>query len=142
MENLPDTMAPAVDLADLDFWAQPAERRDKAFASMRATDEKVYCPRRDGPGFYALTKYGQVVEASRNPKVFSSEPTANSLDDPPQAARPFLGSMLSLDDPRHARLRRIVARRFTPRMIKRTEDDVAVLARDIVDAFIERGPGD
>jgi cytochrome P450 len=131
-----------VDLSDLDFWAQPAAERDKAFESMRALDERVYCPRPDGPGFYALTKYGQVVEASRNPKVFSSEPTANSLDDPPPAVRPFLGSMISLDDPRHARLRRIVARGFTPRMIRKAELDIAATVRRIVDAFIDHGPGD
>jgi cytochrome P450 len=131
-----------VDLSDLEFWAQPAEQRDKAFESLRAIDGRVYCPRRGGPGFYALTRHGQVTEASRNPKVFSSEPTANSLDDPPPAVQPLLGSMLSLDDPRHARLRRIVARGFTPRMIQKAELDMAALARAIVDAFIDHGPGD
>jgi methyl-branched lipid omega-hydroxylase len=137
-----DVVTHPVDLSDLEFWAQPVEQRDKAFETLRAIDGRVYCPRRDGPGFFALTRYGQVVEASRNPKVFSSEPTANSLDDPPPAVQALLGSMLSLDDPRHARLRRIVARGFTPRMIQKTEADVVALARQIVDALIERGPGD
>ncbi|MGE5290928.1 MAG: hypothetical protein ACM3ML_27785 [Micromonosporaceae bacterium] len=44
---------------------------------------------------------------------------------PPLAVREFVGSMISLDDPRHARLRRIVSRAFTPRMIKKFADDVA-----------------
>jgi methyl-branched lipid omega-hydroxylase len=131
-----------VDLSDLDFWDQPVEERDKAFETLRAIDGRVYCPREDGSGFYALTRYGQVVEASRNPRVFSSEPTAVSLVDPPPAVQPLLGSMISLDDPRHARLRRIVARGFTPRMVQKTEADVAALARGIVDAFIDHGPGD
>jgi cytochrome P450 len=138
----PDAVINTVDLSDLDFWAQPDEERDKAFESLRALDARVYCPRADGPGFYALTRYGQVLEATRNPKVFSSEPIANSLDDPPPAVQALLGSMLSLDDPRHARLRRIVARGFTPRMIQKAEADVAALARGIVDAFIDHGPGD
>jgi methyl-branched lipid omega-hydroxylase len=131
-----------LDLSDLDFWARPIEERDKAFESLRAIDERVFCPRQDGPGFYALTRYDQVVDASRNPRVFSSEPTAVSLVDPPAAVQELLGSMISLDDPRHARLRRIVARGFTPRMIQKTEADVAALASGIVDAFIEHGPGD
>ncbi len=32
--------------------------------------------------------------------------------------------MINMDDPRHARLRRIVSRAFTPKMIKKFEDDV------------------
>ncbi|WP_344592026.1 cytochrome P450 [Actinomadura vinacea] len=135
-------MAVTIDLSGMDFWAQPYTERDKAFASLRAVGEPVFCPRPDAPGFYALTRYDQVVEASRNPQVFSSEPTSVSLDDPPPAARELMGSMISLDDPRHARLRRIVSRAFTRRMIRKAEDDVARLATDIVDSLVERGPCD
>lgn len=132
----------SVDLSSLDFWSQSAAERDAAFATLRTAEGPVFCPREDGPGFYALTRYDQVAEASRNPQVFSSEPTAVSLDDPPPPIQEFLGSMLNLDDPRHARLRRIVARAFTPRMIERAVDDVSRLATEIVDALVERGPGD
>lgn len=141
MENSTEFLANTLDLADLDFWARPAEERDKTFESLRALDDKVFCPREGDAGFYALTRYDQVVEASRNPRVFSSEPTAVSLVDPPPAVRPLLGSMISLDDPRHARLRRIVARGFTPRMIQKAEADVTALARGIVGALIDHGPG-
>ncbi|MFB4304743.1 cytochrome P450 [Actinomadura sp. GTD37] len=126
----------------MDFWARPHTERDKAFAALRAAGEPVFCPRPDGPGFYALTRYDQVVEASRNPQVFSSEPTSVGLDDPPPAAGELMGSMISLDDPRHARLRRIVSRAFTRRMIQKAEDDVARLATALVDSLAERGPCD
>ena len=135
-------MTVTIDLSSREFWAQPYTGRDKVFASLREAAEPVFCPRSDGPGFYALTRYDQVVEASRNPQVFSSEPTSVGLDDPPPAARELTGSMISLDDPRHARLRRIVSRAFTRRMIRKAEDDVARLATGIVDALIERGPCD
>lgn len=135
-------MITTVDLYDLDFWVLPADERDAAFAALRAADEPVFCPRDDGPGFYALTRYEHVAEASRNPRVFSSEPTATSLDDPPPGVQELLGSILSLDDPRHARLRRVVARGFTPRMIQRAADDVARLATEIVDSVVERGSCD
>jgi cytochrome P450 len=135
-------MMKTIDLSSLDFWAQSIEERDKAFEQLRSIDERVFCPRDDGQGFYALTRYDQVVAASRNPKVFSSQPTAVSLVDPPVAVQELVGSMISLDDPRHARLRRIVARAFTPRMIQRAADDVAAQATGIVDAVVERGAGD
>jgi cytochrome P450 len=130
------------DLSSPDFWALPVAERDAAFAALRSAAAPVFCPRDDGPGYYALTRYDQVVDASRNTAVFSSEPTAVSLNDPPPAARELMGSMISLDDPRHARLRRIVARAFTPRMIAKAADDVARLATEIVDSLVERGPGD
>ncbi len=130
------------DLSSQDFWALPAAERDAAFAALRSAAGPVFCPRHDGPGFYALTRYDQVVEASRDTAVFSSEPTSVSLNDPPPAAQDLMGSMISLDDPRHARLRRIVARAFTPRMIAKAADDVARLATEIVDSLVERGPGD
>ncbi|MCO6010388.1 cytochrome P450 [Actinoallomurus purpureus] len=140
-------MAYGADLARLEFWARPPAERERVFAALRATGRPVfvgYSPDARQPvnGFFALTRHEQILEVSRNPEVFSSEPTATSLDDPPPALSDFVGSMISLDDPRHARLRRIVSRAFTPRMIKKFEDDVARLAAEIVDRLVERGPCD
>src|ERR1700728_4950772 len=50
--------------------------------------------------------------------------------------------MISMDDPRHARLRRIVSRAFTPKMIKKFEQDVQRTAGVIVDELLAAGPGD
>ncbi|TDD70589.1 cytochrome P450 [Actinomadura darangshiensis] len=129
-------------LASLDFWAKPQMERDELFASLRSAQGPVFCPVQDEPGFYALTRYQEVAEASRNPEVFSSRPTAVSLVDPPPQISDYTGSMISIDDPRHARLRRIVSRSFTPRLVQRVTGDVTVLARRIVDDLAERGPCD
>jgi cytochrome P450 len=47
-----------------------------------------------------------------------------------------------MDDPRHARLRRIVSGSFTPRMLARVESQVQEAARAVVDAVAERGTCD
>jgi len=47
-----------------------------------------------------------------------------------------------MDDPRHARLRRIVSRAFSPRMVKKFEDDVRRAAAEIVDDLLATGPCD
>jgi cytochrome P450 len=47
-----------------------------------------------------------------------------------------------MDDPRHARLRRIVSRAFTPKMIKKFEEDVQRTAATIVDDLLATGPCD
>jgi cytochrome P450 len=51
----------------------------------------------------------------------------------------FFGSMISMDDPRHARLRKIVSGTFTPKMLGRVLDDVAQVARDVVAGVRGRG---
>jgi cytochrome P450 len=83
-----------------------------------------------------------VVAASRNPEVFSSGKGATSIADLPVEFNEYFGSMINMDDPRHARLRRIVSRAFTPRMIQRFADDVAGIAAGIVDDLLARGPCD
>jgi cytochrome P450 len=50
--------------------------------------------------------------------------------------------MINMDDPRHARLRRIVSRAFSPRMIARFEDDVRRAATEVVDELLAAGPCD
>ena len=50
--------------------------------------------------------------------------------------------MINMDYLRHARLRRIVSRAFTPRMIKKFEGDVQLVAAAIVDDLLDRGPCD
>ena len=50
--------------------------------------------------------------------------------------------MINMDDPRRARLRRIVSRAFTPRMIRKFEADVQRTAAGIVDDLLATGPCD
>jgi cytochrome P450 len=50
--------------------------------------------------------------------------------------------MIAMDDPRHARLRRIVARGFTPKMLDSLKADVEVIAEEIVRDIAPRGSCD
>jgi cytochrome P450 len=95
-----------------------------------------------GPGYYALVKHADVVEASKHPAVFSSAQGATSIADLPAEFNEYFGSMINLDDPRHARLRRIVSRAFSPRLIAKFEDDVRDVATAVVDDLLATGPCD
>ncbi len=137
-----------IDLSDTEFWGLPLARRDAAFAELRRlptppffTEPETPFPN-PGPGYYALVRHADVVEASRNAAVFSSGRGATSLVNLPAEFNEFFGSMINMDDPRHARLRRIVSRAFTPRMIKKFEDDVQRVAAQIVADLQETGPCD
>jgi len=139
--------ADAIRLADQRFWARPQDEREGAFATLRRErpiswheePEIVILPK--GPGFWAVTRHADILEVSRQPELFCSGKGSNISDMPP-AFNEFFGSMINMDDPRHARLRRIVARGFTPRVIGRVEADVKRAAAQIVDGVVEKGECD
>jgi methyl-branched lipid omega-hydroxylase len=137
-----------IDLSDTEFWGRPPGERQAAFAVLRAEEHPPFFAEPEtpfaepGPGYYALVRHADVVEASRNPEVFSSGRGATSIPDLPAEFNEYFGSMINMDDPRHARLRRIVSRAFTPRMIKKFEGDVQRVAATIVDDLLAGGPCD
>ncbi|OLT14127.1 cytochrome [Actinomadura sp. CNU-125] len=136
-----------IDFSDLDFWARPLDEREAAFELLRGRPEApFYAEAEDfgagvGPGYYVLARHADVLEASRLPAVFSSA-SGIRIGDPPPADFEIFDSMIEMDDPRHARLRRIVSRAFTPRMIQRFADDVERTAAQIVADVAGRGSCD
>jgi methyl-branched lipid omega-hydroxylase len=144
----PTPITGELDISQNEFWMLPLADRHTAFAQLRELDSPPYFAVPENPistesdGYYALVKHADVVEASRHPEIFSSARGAVSLIDLPPEWNEYFGSMISMDDPRHARLRRIVSRAFTPKMIKKFEQDVQQAAADIVDDLLKTGPCD
>ena len=128
-----------INLTDWEFWRRPHEYRHEAFKALRRHSELVLFEEPEivimpqGPGYYALTRHADVVEASRRPQDFCSGKGAISIPDMPGDMHEYFGSMISMDDPRHAKIRRIVSRAFSPRMIQRFEDQVEAVAGQIVE---------
>jgi methyl-branched lipid omega-hydroxylase len=137
-----------IDLSDTEFWGQPLADRAAAFARLRAQQRPPFFEEpevpfsEDGPGYYALVRHADVVEASRHPQIFCSGRGATSIADLPVEFNEYFGSMINIDDPRHARLRRIVSRAFSPRLVAKFEDDVRRAATAIVDDLLVTGPCD
>lgn len=132
------TNATDIDLSDTDFWARPPAEREAAFALLRSENpfsfhaEPVVPFIRPGPGYYAVTRHADIETISSQPAVFCSGAGAVSIADMPAELNEFYGSVISMDDPRHAKIRRIVARAFTPRMLEKVMDSVERLASDLV----------
>jgi len=139
-----------IDLDDLFFWAMPLAEREGAFQTLR--DERPIpfvleheipgFPIETGPGFWCLTRHEHVLYASRTPEIFSSARGATSIPDLPSEFNEFFGGMINMDDPRHARQRRIVSRGFTPRTLAQLEKSVQRRATAVVDRVIEKGQCD
>jgi cytochrome P450 len=137
-----------IDLSDLDWWTGDIRNREAAFAALRAERPvaPMVLPGMPEFGFpetpyFSITRHADIVEASRHAELFCSGQGTNIADLPPEFVE-FFGSMINMDDPRHARMRRIVSRGFTPRQLGLMKADVEGVAAEIVDEIAERGEGD
>jgi len=134
-----------INLGNLKFWGLDDSIRDGAFATLRRAapikffNEIEFEGFEAGPGHWALMKYDDVHFASRHPEIFSSHPNITIADQQPEVAE-YFGSMIALDDPRHARLRGIVRSAFTPRVVARTEESVRARARRLVEDLLANHP--
>ena len=147
MRSLPSIRRDEFNLSDIrGFWSRPDADKEAAFALLREAEAVSYHPfvdpyLVDTEGFYAVTRYEDVVRISKHPELFSSASGIVTIDAPPEFNE-FFNSMIALDDPRHARLRKLVSAGFTPRMIRRTEAAVQRVAGEIIDEVAERGECD
>ena len=135
------------ELGDLQFWSRPASERDDAFGWLRAHEPIAFHEERSvidggsaGPGFWSVTRHAEVREISRLARVFSSAKGNTITEWSPQKVELF-GSMIAMDDPRHAQLRLLVQKGFTPREVARIEDSIRARTRALMERVRDRGPG-
>ena len=133
-----------------EFWTRPASVIDSALADLRLGPPQFFelpdpppefdmFPRQEGG--WAVVRHEQILHISKTPEVFSSAKGITVLD-VPEPMNEFFNSMIAMDDPRHTRLRNLVSKGFTPRMLGRLEGSVQQQAARIVDGICERGECD
>ncbi len=139
-----DVPADAIDFGAGDPWPDDVLRREAMFAKLRRERPVSFHtePKFElfpaGPGYWSLVKYDDVVFASRSPELFVSGQGSN-IPDFPQEVNELFGSMINMDAPRHTKLRLIVNRGFTPRMVNQLEEYVTGLAAKIIDEVESKG---
>lgn len=132
-----------------DFWTRPAGVIEDELAALRAQppvfmeEEPSEIPDLipTGPGSWVITRHADILQMSKHPEIFSSA-GGILVNDIPAEFNEFFSSMIVMDDPRHARLRKLVAGGFTPRMLNKLQGGVEVLASSIIDEIQERGECD
>lgn len=85
---------------------------------------------RYAPGYWVCTRYADVIAIERDTRTFSSARGGALLDDQGEGTELM---MLNQDAPQHTRLRNLVARGFTPKVIKGMEPSIRGAAAQIVD---------
>ena len=97
----------------------------------------------DVEGFWCIVKYADLTELSRDHPHASSELGGITLHDMSQEDLELQRQMmLMMDPPKHTKLRLLVNKGFTPRMISRLEEHIRETTNGIVDEVSARGECD
>ena len=115
------------------------EFHDDPYPVYRWLRDNEPCYRNERLGFFALSRYADVLDASQQPVLYSSaEGTmVESLD-----TRSLLPMMIFMDPPDHDVQRKLVSRAFTPRAITELEPFVRATAIECLKPLVEKGGGD
>ena len=131
----------AVDLTDLDTFVRGVPHDQ--FDLLRAEAPVYFHPEDNAAGFWCITRHDDLHKVSHEWEVFSSEwgITLHEAETTEQLEQQRM-MMLMMDPPRHTRLRLLVNKGFTPRMVERLHDRVREVTRDIVEGIAARGECD
>jgi cytochrome P450 len=132
-----------LDLRDLDFFdlglfadGPPHE----LFRRLRDEAPVCFLSEPNGPGFWAITRYEDVVAVSRDAATFTSAPRVFIEDPDEPVGDDHL--LINIDPPRHTKLRKIVNRGFTPRQVAVLEPRVREIVVGLLDAVPEHATFD
>jgi linalool 8-monooxygenase len=117
----------------------------KVFSRLRREAPVAWNPEDDGRGFWAVTRYEDIVAVSKNPKAFSSARIhgGHRIFDENVVGVAGVGAdkteapMISMDPPEHNQYRRMVSPGFAPRRVQALEDRI----RDRVSGILDRLTG-
>ena len=128
------------DLADPVMFVDPFPR----YAALRRGPavSPAYSKQLMGGAGFMLTRHEHVL-LLHNDLRFSSDPTTGGsglmMRHLPRMFRLLTNSMVYKDDPDHARLRRLVNKAFTPRMVQQMTGEIERIVDDLVDDLGRRG---
>jgi cytochrome P450 len=132
---------PRVDLFDPVFKADPYP----TYARLRSSAPVHRATMPDGRGVWLITRYEYVLAVLKDQrfvKDWRSALTPEQLAEIPpipEVMKPLSRNMLDTDPPDHERLRALVSKAFTPRLIERMRPRVQAIADGLLDAVQDRG---
>src|SRR5215212_1403967 len=129
------------DLASLRFKADPYP----FYARLRADAPVWRTTLPDKRAAWLVTRYEDVARVLKD-DTFAKD-RLNAMDQEQLTKKPWIPgflkplerNMLDLDDPDHARLRALVSKAFTPRLIERLRGRVEALSEELLDAMERKG---
>ena len=87
-----------------------------------------------GPGYWALTRYEDVVFVSKNPDIFSTAVGTSALNElHPRERALAKEQLIQMDPPGHTELRNLMNPQFKPRAIRETEAHMRKIVCETLD---------
>ena len=135
---------PRIDLFDPTFKADPYP----TYASLRSSAPVYRAALPDGRGVWLITRYEDVLAVLKDKRFVKDwrgalTPEQLAQVPPiPEVMKPLSQNMLDTDPPDHERLRALVSKAFTPRLIERLRPRVQAISDGLLDAVQDRGEMD
>ncbi len=109
----------------------------RAFARLRSESPVVWIDEADGNGFWGVMKYRDIVDVSRQFDTYTSRQGIRLEEMTPEETE-ARRTIMEMDPPEHTRLRRLVSKVFTRRIVEEYESQIRDLAVAVVEEAIER----
>ena len=123
------------ELTELEPYWDPyhADQRHSPYEAWRRLRDKAPVYHNERFGFWALSRFSDVMAASLDTETFSSARgiTLDTIGDP----IPF-PIMIMMDPPLHDAFRKVVSRAYTPRRIAALENRIGELCAEYLDPFV------
>jgi len=110
------------------------------YARLRNEQPVIQVVTPDGHLAWLITRYDDALNAFRDKRL--SKDIANLGEKPPWVPKyfePLARNMLDLDDPDHARLRTLVHKAFTPKLIETLRASIEALSEGLIESAKRRG---
>jgi hypothetical protein len=119
-----------IDITNPDVYVQGVPH--EAFKNLRDNDPVSWHDEKDGRGFWAVTRYDDILEVSHNPRLFSSARGIRLEDMAPDELKART-TMMELDPPQHTDYRRMVQPPFNHRDVATYTEVLRKMAGDVID---------
>ncbi len=136
--------SPPIDLSSPAFKADPFP----TLARLRAEEPVHRTALSDGTPLWLLTRYADVQDLLQDGRFAKDRRRARTAQERargpwiPKMFRPLERNMLDLDPPDHTRLRALVHKAFTPRLVERMRGRIEELCHGLIDRMAARGRAD
>jgi cytochrome P450 len=106
-----------------------------AYAHLRA-NQPIHCVTLpSGRRRWLISRYDDAERALCDPRLVKTRP----VDDLPAEVRPLMKSLISADPPDHTRLRALVRKAFSPRLVERLRPRIRQIADELLDEVAHTG---
>ncbi len=102
------------------------------FKRLRDEDPVSWWDEPDGSGFWAVTRYDDLLTVSHNPRLFTST-RGIRLEEMSEEETYARRTLMEMDPPEHTAYRRLVQPAFLPREVAAYEAAIRLLARAVID---------